>query len=78
VLKDKKNLIYKLNGNITTLTEFPDEYIFENDYITATFNKTKFILTSVKFNTPCVKEAHFRQAAEMSVLLKAAEDLLYV
>jgi putative selenate reductase len=78
VLKDKKNLIYKLNGNITTLTEFPDEYIFENDYITATFDKTKFILTSVKFNTPCVKEAHFRQAAEMSILLKAAENLLYV
>jgi putative selenate reductase len=78
LLKDKKNLIYKLNGHITTLAEFPDEYIFENDYITATFNKTQFFLTSVKFNTPCVKEAHFRQAAEMSVLLKAAENLLDV
>jgi putative selenate reductase len=76
LLKDKKNLIYKLNGHITTLAEFPEEYVFENDYITATFNKTQFILTSVKFNTPCVKEAHFRQAAEMSVLLKAAENLL--
>jgi putative selenate reductase len=76
VLKNKKNLIYKLNGNITTLSEFPDEYIFENDYITATFTKPQFILASVKFNTPCVKEAHFRQAAEMFVLLKAAENLL--
>ncbi len=76
VLKNKKNLIYKLNGNITTLSEFPDEYIFENDYITATFTKLQFILTSVKFNTPCVREAHFRQAAEMSVLLRAAENLL--
>ncbi len=78
VLKNKKNLIYKLNGNITTLSEFPDEYIFENDYITATFTKPQFILSSVKFNTPCVREAHFRQAAEMSVLLKAAENLLHV
>lgn len=78
VMKNKKNLIYKLNGNITTLSEFPDEYIFENDYITATFTKPQFILASVKFNTPCVREAHFRQAAEMSVLLKAAESLLHV
>lgn len=78
VLKNKKNLIYKQNGNITTLSEFPDEYIFENDYITATFTKPQFILASVKFNTPCVKEAHFRQAAEMSVLLKAAVNVLQV
>ena len=78
VMKNKKNLIYKLNGNITTLSEFQDEYIFENDYISATFTKPQFILASVKFNTPCIKEAHFRQAAEMSVLLKAAENLLYV
>jgi len=78
VMKNKKNLIYKLKGNITTLSEFPEEYIFENDYITATFTKPQFILASVKFNTPCVKEAHFRQAAEMSVLLTAAENLLHV
>ena len=77
VLRNKKNLIYKFNGNITTLSEFPDEYVFENDYVTATFSKKEFRLTSVKFNTPCVREAHFRQAAEMSVLLKAAENLLY-
>ena len=76
VLRNKNNLIYKLNGNITTLSEFPDEYVFENDYVTATFSKPEFNLTSVKFNTPCVREAHFRQAAEMSVLLKAAESLL--
>ncbi|MFZ0471237.1 MAG: putative selenate reductase subunit YgfK, partial [Bacteroidales bacterium] len=76
VLRNKKNLIYKLNGNITTLSEFPDEYVFENDYVTATFSKKEFRLTSAKFNTPCVREAHFRQAAEMSVLLKAAENLL--
>ncbi len=76
MLRNKKNLIYKLNGNITTLSEFPDEYVFENDYVTATFSKKEFSLTSAKFNTPCVREAHFRQAAEMSVLLKAAENLL--
>jgi putative selenate reductase len=78
LLKDKKNLIYKLNGHITTLSEFPEEYVFENDYVTATFSKPEFSLASVKFNTPCVREAHFRQAVEMSVLLKAAESLLYV
>lgn len=78
VLKDKKNLIYKQNGNISTLSETPDKYVFENDYVTATFSKPEFSLISVKFNTPCVREAHFRQAAEMSVLLKAAENLLYV
>ncbi|HWR75021.1 MAG TPA: hypothetical protein VN276_05265, partial [Bacteroidales bacterium] len=76
VLKNKKNLIYKLNGNISTFSDTPDEYVFENDYVTATFRKEEFSLTSVKFNTPCVREAHFRQAAEMYVLLKATENLL--
>jgi putative selenate reductase len=76
VLKNKKNLIYKLNGNITTLSETTDEYVFENDFVTASFSKPEFSLTSVKFNTPCVREAHFRQAAEMTVLLRAAENLL--
>jgi putative selenate reductase len=77
VLKDKKNLVYKDNGSFTTLTETRDEYIFENDYVEATFSLDDFTLMTTRFRTPCVKEARFRQAAEMALLLKGSAGLLH-
>jgi putative selenate reductase len=76
-LKDRKNLIYRHNGSIETLSELSDEYIFESDYVIATFNKKDFKLLNVKFKTPCVKQAQFKHAAEMSVLMKGAENLVF-
>jgi putative selenate reductase len=76
-LKGKKNLIYKHDGNFTTLTELPDEYVYENDYVSGRFSKNDFNLFEVKFKTPCTKEVHFDFAAEMSVLLKGAEGLVF-
>jgi putative selenate reductase len=78
VLTNRKNLVYKQETNFTTLTELADNYIFETDYITATFSRTSFTLTEVSFRTPCVKEAHFRRAAEMMILLNGASSLLQV
>ena len=77
VLKDKKNLVYKDNGTYTTLTESRDEYIFENDFVEATFSLNDFTLRTARFRTPCVKEARFRQAAEMALLLKGAASLFH-
>ncbi len=77
VLKDKKNLVYKHKGSYTTLTESRDEYIFENDFIEATFSLNDFTLKTARFRTPCVKEARFRQAAEMALLLKGAASLFH-
>jgi hypothetical protein len=78
VLKDKRNLVFKHNGTFTTLSGTQDEFIFETDYATAKFSRNGFIMSDVQFRTPCVKEAHFRQAAEMAVLLRGAESLLDV
>jgi putative selenate reductase len=78
MLKDKKNLIFKQNNTFTTLSVTQDGYIFENDYVSAKFSKSGFIMSDVHFRTPCVKEARFRQAAEMAVLLQGAASLLGV
>lgn len=77
VLKDRKNLIHKHKGSFATLTEMPGKYIYETDFVLATFASETFRLTDVKFLTPCIKEAHFIKAAEMAVLLKGAESLLH-
>lgn len=54
-----------------------DKYIYETDFVSATFDSKTFRLTEVKFLTPCIREAHFQKAAEMAVLLKGAESLLH-
>lgn len=77
-LKDRKNLILKQNDHITTLTELSDEYIYENDYVIGRFTREGFRLSEVRFKTPCIREAHFRMAAEMSILLKGADELVFV
>jgi len=77
VLKDRKNLIHKNKESFATLTEMPDRYVYETDFVWATFDRVNFGLMEVKFLTPCIKEAHFRKAAEMAVLLHGAESLLH-
>ncbi|MBE0677262.1 MAG: putative selenate reductase subunit YgfK, partial [Bacteroidales bacterium] len=66
VLRDRKNLIHKRKGSFATLTEISDKYIYETDFVSATFSRETFRLTEVKFLTPCIKEAHFLKAAEMA------------
>jgi putative selenate reductase len=77
LLKDRINLIYKQNGSFTTLTGMSDEYIYETDWVKAVFSRSEFRLTDVRFTDPCKKEAHFRRAAEMAVLMKGAVSLLH-
>ncbi len=77
VLRGRKNLIHKRKGSFATMTEIADKYIYETDFVSATFDRKNFRLTEVKFLTPCIKEAHFQKAAEMAVLLQGAESLLH-
>lgn len=76
-LKDRKNLIFKHKDHITTLAELPGEYVYENDYVIGRFSREGFRLLEAVFKTPCVREAHFMKAAEMSVIIKGAEDMLF-
>jgi putative selenate reductase len=76
-LQNRKNLIFKKQENITTLTELAEEYLFETDDIFVRFGKIAFQLLEVKFKTTHVKKVHFRHAAEMSILLNGADTLLF-
>ncbi|MDF1561192.1 MAG: putative selenate reductase subunit YgfK [Bacteroidales bacterium] len=76
LLKDRKNLIYKHKGSFSTLTEMPGVYIYETDFVRATFDRETFRLKEAKFLTPCVREARFVRAAEMALLIEGAESLL--
>ncbi len=75
--KGRKNLIYRHKGSIETLTEQSDLYLFETDHVLAKFSKDDLKLLEVKIKTPCVKQVHFEHAAEMSILIKGADNLVF-
>jgi len=77
MLKGRKNLIHKHKESFATLTELPDKYIYETDFVTATFERETFRIIEVSFLTPCIMEAHFHKAAEMAVLLRGAVSVLH-
>ena len=51
--------------------------MFETDHVFARFSKDDFKLLEVKFKTPCVKQVQFEHAAEMSILIKGADKLVF-
>jgi putative selenate reductase len=77
-LKERKNLIFRKKGAIETLTEINEEYHYETDNVFARFNKGDFKLKEVKIKTPCVRRVQFEHAAEMSILIKGADCLVFV
>ncbi|MEI6048957.1 MAG: putative selenate reductase subunit YgfK [Bacteroidota bacterium] len=76
-LKERKNLIAKRNGTVETLTELTDEYIYETEHVLARFNKSDFTLLEAKFKTSCIKQAHFEHAAEMTLIMKGVDNLVF-
>jgi hypothetical protein len=51
-------------------------YIYETKQVRAMLDPETFRLREVVFKTPCVKEYRFTFAAEMSVILKGATQLI--
>jgi len=78
ILKDRFVLIFKQKGSIKTLSEKPDEYIYETDHVYARFAKDTFKLIEVKALTPCVRQIQFQHAAEMSIILEGAKQAMGV
>jgi putative selenate reductase len=74
---DKKNLIFKQKNSFTVFSELSDHYNYENEKVVARFSKEGFKLLHVKFKRGSDKEANFQQAAEMSILLRGAEKLVF-
>ena len=74
-LPDKSILIYKEKNRIKTLSLEGGHYVFETEQVRAIIDPVTFRLQDVSFNAPCIKEYHFTFAAEMSVILKGAEQI---
>ena len=68
-------LIFKEKENIKTLTLADGQYIYETNQIRAVIRLEDFCLAEVSFLAPCVREAHFSFAAEMSIIMKGAMQL---
>lgn len=69
-------LIFKQHESITTLTVTEDNYHYETEHVRAIINPIDFSLIEVKILTPCTKESHFTFAAEMSIVMKGALQLV--
>lgn len=76
-LEGKNVLIFKEDEAIKTLTQLKDEYVYETDYIIATLSKKDFSIIEAKVKANCVREAHFEQAAIMSIILQGARNLIF-
>lgn len=68
-------LIHKGEKSSVSITLDNNIYIFENEDIIAKFNKENFRIIKVKFKRQNIRQASFRVAAEMSILLEGAKDL---
>ncbi|MCD4832477.1 MAG: putative selenate reductase subunit YgfK [Bacteroidales bacterium] len=75
--ENKRTLIFKQNGKIISLAETQNEYIYKTDEVNAQFNKEDFVILKVNFKSTSVKEIDFEFAAEMSLLLKGAKNLVF-
>lgn len=78
VLNNRTILIFKQKGGIKTLTEKEGEYIYETDHVYARFEQKTFRPIEVKALTPCVKQIQFQHAAEMSIIMMGAKQLLNI
>ena len=74
-LSDKTVLIYKEKQKIRTLTFKENQYRYETDEWAATFMLPNFTPSDIVFKVPCLVTASSELAAEMFILMKAAEKL---
>jgi len=74
-LPENMILIYKEKESVRTLTMSGENYIYETNQVRARIRQKDFSLLEVKFLTPCVREARFSFAAEMSIIMKGAMEV---
>lgn len=74
--ENHKTLYFKSNGQLLSLTEKPDVFVFKSENSTAILSKNDQQIQEIDFLNSS-KEFSHRQAIEMSVLLKIAENLVF-
>jgi putative selenate reductase len=74
----KKNiLLFKNENQIYSLTKNTDSYTYETNDVIAHLNKFDLSILEVKIKSDKLIEVTFEQAAEMSILLKACNELIF-
>ncbi|NOQ26433.1 MAG: putative selenate reductase subunit YgfK [Bacteroidales bacterium] len=76
-LENKNSLITTQNGNQVSLTENKNDYLFISKDVDAKLNKSDLSILEINLKTKAVKEVNFTLAAEMSILLEAAKNLVF-
>jgi len=69
-------LIFKHNDSVKTLSLSDGRYIYETNQVKAIIKPDDFSVLDIKFLAPCVKQYHFTFAAEMSIIMKGAMQLV--
>ena len=72
---ENDTITYKHKGEIFTLKDLKDEYLYNTPKIEARINKADFSIIETQFKSKDFKEAKVYRAAEMSILLKGAKNL---
>jgi hypothetical protein len=67
----------KFNGKEAALYLEESEFLYRSEGVTAALDKKTFIIKEIKFTSSQMREAGFRQAAEMSVLLQYCPPYLF-
>ncbi|MFO7827266.1 MAG: putative selenate reductase subunit YgfK [Bacteroidales bacterium] len=75
--QNKKVLFSKQNDQIISLANYQNNYIYTTDEVIATLDKNDFSLLDIQLKTEQINKINFYTAAEMSILIKAAENLVF-
>jgi len=74
--ENHKTLYFKSKKQLASLTEKSDVLVYNSDNVTASLSKKDLQIQKIEFVNSS-KEFNHRQAVEMSILLKAAEKLVF-
>ncbi len=68
------SITFKNKNEISSLSETNDKFVFENNKITAKFDKEKLTILEINFKDSSAKNVNLRMAAEMIYLIKSLRN----
>lgn len=74
--EDNKTLYFKSNGQIVSLSEKSDVFMYNSENVAASLSKRDLQIQKIEFLNDS-KEFNTKQAVEMSIFLKAMEKLVF-
>jgi putative selenate reductase len=77
VAAGRRTLVYKNSEGMQTISVVNGNFIYETENIFSILDGEDFRLMEVKFKNSLATEARFERAAEMTILLKGSEKLIF-